>query len=159
MFEALGRRDIAVINADDRFAPLWHGLAREAGSIVTFGMRERADVSATDVRTRLTSTGFATVFDLVTPQGNRRIELALAGEHNVMNALAAAAAAMAAGASIDAVQRGLQSMRGVAGPSRGEAGAAGRAPDRRRLQRQPRFDAGRAARAGRHARRALARAR
>jgi UDP-N-acetylmuramoyl-tripeptide--D-alanyl-D-alanine ligase len=82
--------------------------------------------------------GFATVFNLVTPQGNRRVELALAGEHNVMNALAAATAAMAAGASIDAVQRGLQSMRGVDGPARGEAGVAGRAADRRRLQRQSR---------------------
>ena len=59
------------INADDRFAALWHGLAREAGSMVTFGMRERADVSASDVRTRLTATGFATVFNLVTPQGDR----------------------------------------------------------------------------------------
>jgi UDP-N-acetylmuramoyl-tripeptide--D-alanyl-D-alanine ligase len=115
LFEALGRRDIAAINVDDRFAALWHGLAREAGSIVTFGMRERADVSAADIRTRLNTTGFATVFNLITPQGNRRIELALAGEHNVMNALAAATAAMAAGAGIDAVQRGLQSMRGVAG--------------------------------------------
>jgi UDP-N-acetylmuramoyl-tripeptide--D-alanyl-D-alanine ligase len=115
MFEALGPRGIAVINADDRFAAFWHGLARSAGNVVTFGMRERADVSATGVRSRLTAVGFATEFELVTTQGTRRIELALAGEHNVMNALAAAAAAIAAGASLDAVQRGLQSMRAVSG--------------------------------------------
>ena len=41
--------------------------------------------------------------------------LPLAGEHNVMNALAAAAAAMGAGADLGAVQKGLQSMRPVAG--------------------------------------------
>jgi len=50
MFEALGIDGTAVINADDRFAAYWHGLARGAGRIVTFGMRERADFSAQDVQ-------------------------------------------------------------------------------------------------------------
>jgi UDP-N-acetylmuramoyl-tripeptide--D-alanyl-D-alanine ligase len=114
MFAALGH-GIAIINADDRFAPLWRDMARSSSSMVTFGMRERADVGATAVRARLAADGFATEFDLVTPQGTCHIELALAGEHNVMNALAATAAALAAGASLDAVQQGLQSMRSVAG--------------------------------------------
>jgi UDP-N-acetylmuramoyl-tripeptide--D-alanyl-D-alanine ligase len=115
MFEALGPEGTAVINADDRFAVFWRGLARRAGRVVTFGMREAADVAARDVEAVLTDGGFTTRFDLVTAAGQRRIELALAGEHNVMNALAATAAAMAAGASLDAVQRGLASMRAVAG--------------------------------------------
>jgi UDP-N-acetylmuramoyl-tripeptide--D-alanyl-D-alanine ligase len=115
MFEALDTTGTAVINADDRFAALWHGLARRAGRVVTFGMRERADVSASGVRSRLEPTGFHTSFELSTPDGKRTVELALAGEHNVMNALAAAAAAMAAGASLDAVEQGLRSMRAVAG--------------------------------------------
>ncbi|HET7204190.1 MAG TPA: UDP-N-acetylmuramoyl-tripeptide--D-alanyl-D-alanine ligase [Steroidobacteraceae bacterium] len=115
LLEALDTAGTAVINADDRFATFWHGLARRAGRVVTFGLRERADVSASHVRSRLGDAGFATSFELSTPEGKRTIELALAGEHNVMNALAATAAAMAAGASLDAVQRGLQSMRAVAG--------------------------------------------
>jgi UDP-N-acetylmuramoyl-tripeptide--D-alanyl-D-alanine ligase len=115
MFEALDTTGTAVVNADDRFAALWHNLARRVGRIVTFGMRERADVSASDVRSRLGPTGFQTTFELATPEGRRTIELALAGEHNVMNALAATAAAMAAGANLDAVERGLRSMRAVAG--------------------------------------------
>ncbi len=115
MFEALGPGSTAVINADDRFAAFWRDRARRAGRVVTFGLRERADVSARDVRSHLGSTGFETTFELVTTSGIRSIELGLAGEHNVMNALAAAAAAMAAGAGLDAVQRGLQSMRPVAG--------------------------------------------
>jgi UDP-N-acetylmuramoyl-tripeptide--D-alanyl-D-alanine ligase len=115
MFEALDATATAVINADDRFAALWHGLARRAGRIVTFGMRERADVSASGVRSRLGPTGFQTSFELSTPDGRRTLELALAGEHNVMNALAATAAAMAAGASLDAVEQGLRSTRAVAG--------------------------------------------
>jgi UDP-N-acetylmuramoyl-tripeptide--D-alanyl-D-alanine ligase len=115
MFEALGVEDTAVINADDRFAAFWHVLARAAGRIVTFGMRERADFGATDVRGEAASDGFVTEFELVSPLGRRRIRLALAGEHNVMNALAAAAAASAAGANLDAIEQGLAAMRPVSG--------------------------------------------
>jgi UDP-N-acetylmuramoyl-tripeptide--D-alanyl-D-alanine ligase len=115
MFAALDTADTAVINADDRFATYWHNLARAAGTVVTFGMRERADVSASQVATQLVAGGFVTHFDLATPQGRARIKLPLAGEHNVMNALAAAAAALAAGADFAAVQQGLQSMRPVSG--------------------------------------------
>jgi UDP-N-acetylmuramoyl-tripeptide--D-alanyl-D-alanine ligase len=115
MFQALGVEGVAVINADDRYAAFWHGLARQAGRVTTFGVRERADVSARDVKPRSSATGFVTDFDLVTPQGARHVTLHLAGEHNVINALAAAAAALAAGATLEAVQQGLEAMRPVAG--------------------------------------------
>jgi UDP-N-acetylmuramoyl-tripeptide--D-alanyl-D-alanine ligase len=115
MFEALGIDGTAVINADDRFAAFWHGLARGAGRILTFGVRERADFSAHDLQVRATGDGFASEFQLVTPVGRRAVTLALAGEHNVMNALAAAAAAYAAGAGLDAIVAGLGRMRAVSG--------------------------------------------
>jgi UDP-N-acetylmuramoyl-tripeptide--D-alanyl-D-alanine ligase len=115
MLAALGAGDTAVINADDHYAAFWRGLAQHAGRVVTFGMRERADVMAANVRTGLGATGFLTTFDLSTPGGSCVIELALAGEHNVMNALAATAAAMAAGADIAAVERGLRAMQPVSG--------------------------------------------
>ena len=115
MFEALGVDGTAVINADDRYAAFWHGLARGAGRIVTFGMRERADFGAHDVQSRATDGGFTSEFQLVTPAGRRTVTLELAGEHNVMNALAAAAAAYAAGAGLDAIVAGLGRMRAVSG--------------------------------------------
>jgi UDP-N-acetylmuramoyl-tripeptide--D-alanyl-D-alanine ligase len=115
MFEALGLDGTAVINADDRYAAYWHTLVRTTGRVVTFGMRERADVVATHVAARLGDSGFVSEFELVTSAGQRPVALQLAGEHNVMNALAAAATALAAGASLDAVQQGLQSMHPVAG--------------------------------------------
>jgi UDP-N-acetylmuramoyl-tripeptide--D-alanyl-D-alanine ligase len=115
MFEAIGSLGTAVINADDRFAAFWHGLARRAGRVVTFGVRERADVSASAVRSELSGEQFVTAFELRTPDGTRAVRLALAGEHNVMNALAATAAAMAAGASLDQVVRGLESVSAVSG--------------------------------------------
>ncbi len=46
-------------------------------------------------------------FLLVTPEGSRRIELALAGLYNVYNAVAAAALARALGADLDAIEGGL----------------------------------------------------
>jgi UDP-N-acetylmuramoyl-tripeptide--D-alanyl-D-alanine ligase len=115
MFAALGIEDTAVINEDDRFAAFWHGLARGAGRVLTFGMHERADFSARDVSSRPADDGFATEFELVTPLGRRHVTLALAGEHNVMNALAAAAAAHGAGAGLEAIVAGLGRMRAVAG--------------------------------------------
>ena len=115
MFEALGVDETAVINADDRFAAFWHGLARAAGRIVTFGMREHADFSATAVSSRVTDAGVVSDFEVVCPAGRRRVTLALAGEHNVMNALAAAATAWSAGAKLDEIVDGLAAMRPVNG--------------------------------------------
>jgi len=115
MFEAIGLAGTAVINSDDRFAAFWHGLARGAGRILTFGVRERADFSAHDVQVRATAGGFLSEFQLVTPAGRRTVTLALPGEHNVMNALAAAAAAHAAGAGLDAIVAGLGRVRAVSG--------------------------------------------
>jgi len=115
MFEALGVEGTAVINADDRFAAFWHGLARAARRVSTFGMREQADFMASGLATRVGDDSFAADFELHTPMGARRVSIALAGDHNVMNALAAAAAAAAAGAGLDAIEAGLASVRPVAG--------------------------------------------
>jgi UDP-N-acetylmuramoyl-tripeptide--D-alanyl-D-alanine ligase len=115
MFAGLGAHQTAVINADDRFAAYWHGVARAAGRVLTFGMRERADFAAVNVHASNADSGPALEFELVCPLGRRRVPLALAGEHNVMNALAAAAAAHAAGAGLDAITEGLAGMRAVAG--------------------------------------------
>src|SRR5689334_2157415 len=46
-------------------------------------------------------------FDLVTPEGTRRVELALPGLYNVYNALGAAALARALGSSLDDIVDGL----------------------------------------------------
>jgi lipid II isoglutaminyl synthase (glutamine-hydrolysing) len=48
-------------------------------------------------------------FDLVAPEGTRRVELALPGLYNVYNALAAASLTRALGASLDEITAGLQS--------------------------------------------------
>ena len=83
--------------------------------ITTFGLdsrpttpREASDRRCGTVRPRLE-------FELVAPGGTVRVELALAGMHNLRNALGAAAAAQAAGASLDDVAAGLGAVRPVKG--------------------------------------------
>ena len=109
LFARLSPDGIAVINADDPFAPLWRELAGHC-RLTEFGLDAGAAVTAewhgdthgSDVR-------------LVTPQGSIELRLPLPGKHNVMNALAASAAALAAGAGLDKVRAGLESLSAVAG--------------------------------------------
>jgi UDP-N-acetylmuramoyl-tripeptide--D-alanyl-D-alanine ligase len=103
----------AVINADDEFAGLWRALT--PARVVTFGVREPADFSATEVHTSVGSEGFLTQFRLSAPAGSAAIHLAVGGAHNVANALAAAAAAASAGAGLEHIAAGLAAVRAVPG--------------------------------------------
>jgi lipid II isoglutaminyl synthase (glutamine-hydrolysing) len=53
----------------------------------------------------------AASFDLVTPEGSRRVRIGLPGLYNVYNALAAAALARELGASLDEIEAGLAGAR------------------------------------------------
>jgi len=103
----------AVINADDAYAALWRSLT--AARVVTFGLRERADFSASAVQSSIGTEGFRTRFRLSAPQGSTAIELSLGGAHNIANALAAAAAAASAGATLAQIATGLAGVRAVPG--------------------------------------------
>ena len=109
VFERLGAQGVAIINADDRYAPLWRELAAHC-RIVDFGLQTDAAVHA---RWQGDVSGSRVL--LSTPWGDTEFRLPLPGRHNVMNALAASAAALAAGAGLDAVSQGLASLSPVAG--------------------------------------------
>jgi UDP-N-acetylmuramoyl-tripeptide--D-alanyl-D-alanine ligase len=109
VFAGLDAAGTAVINADDRFAPLWRELAGER-RIVDFGLQQPAAVQA-----RWEGDVSGSDLTLSTPLGEIACQLALPGRHNVMNALAATAAAVAAGAGLGAVRQGLESLSPVAG--------------------------------------------
>jgi UDP-N-acetylmuramoyl-tripeptide--D-alanyl-D-alanine ligase len=113
MVEGLESGGTAVINDDDEYATLWRSLTR--ARVVSFGLREGADVRALGVRLDVDARGFLTHFELQCALGSALVSLALAGRHNVYNALAAAAAAMAAGATLAQVVEGLASVRSVGG--------------------------------------------
>ena len=110
IYDALPADGIAVINADDAFAPLF---AQRAGTrrIVRFGLEGTADLRAADVRIDAEGARFV----LRTPDGEQAVALGLPGRHNLMNALAAASLAYAAGASLPAIAEGLEHAERVPG--------------------------------------------
>jgi len=110
IYEALPADGIAVINADDAFAPYFE--QRAAGRrLLRFGIEASAEIAARELRGHATGTEFV----LHTPDGGVAINLPLPGRHNVMNALAAAALALAAGASLRAIRDGLERAQPVPG--------------------------------------------
>jgi UDP-N-acetylmuramoyl-tripeptide--D-alanyl-D-alanine ligase len=113
MVSGLSQSGVAVINGDDTYASLWR--SSTAARICTFGLRHEADFGATDLRFEVGAQGFSTHFRLRAPTGSVPVTLALAGRHNVLNALAAAAAACNAGASLAQVATGLAQMQAVKG--------------------------------------------
>jgi UDP-N-acetylmuramoyl-tripeptide--D-alanyl-D-alanine ligase len=114
LFAALPEAGVAVVNVDDRYAGRWRSLA--AGRrIVTFGLEPDAEFSARNVVSSVDQTGPVLTFDVIAPGGTVPVRLALAGLHNLRNALGAAAAAQAAGASLEDVAAGLSSVKPVKG--------------------------------------------
>lgn len=110
---ALDSGGVAVINHDDDFAPLWRGMTR--ARVLSFGLGDGADIGARELALEVGPQGFRTRFTLVSASGSVPVALALAGRHNVQNALGAAAAALAAGATLAQVASGLGTIRPVAG--------------------------------------------
>jgi UDP-N-acetylmuramoyl-tripeptide--D-alanyl-D-alanine ligase len=110
IYDALPSGGVAVINADDAFAPYFAERAH-GHRLIRFGLEASADITARDI----VLDADAARFTMVTPQGDCDIELALPGRHNVLNALAAAALALGLDAPLDAIREGLAAARAVAG--------------------------------------------
>src|SRR5207342_436925 len=110
IYDALPVGGVAVINADDAFAPYFAERAH-GRRLIRFGLEASADVSARDLAADENGTRFV----LLTPDGEVPVSLALPGRHNVLNALAAASLALGAGAGLQAIKDGLEASRSVAG--------------------------------------------
>jgi len=110
VYDDLREGGVAVVNADDAFAPFF---AERAGAhrVLRFGLEASADVTASDIV--LAAAGSR--FRLHAPQGAAEVAPQLPGRHNVLNALAAASLALAAGIALPRVAEGLQQARPVAG--------------------------------------------
>jgi len=115
LFQALEADGVAVVNADDRFAPLWAQLIGERPTL-RFGVEQAADVSVVPGTEHMeVDDVLAMRFTLRTPAGDIPIRMHLCGRHNLINACAAAAAAVAVGAGAADIQRGLASLEAVKG--------------------------------------------
>jgi UDP-N-acetylmuramoyl-tripeptide--D-alanyl-D-alanine ligase len=102
IYRSLEPQGVAVINADDAYAPMFRTVAA-ARRRIQFGFATDADVTA-----RILRAGDPNRFLLVTPLGEAEVALPLPGRHNVMNALAAAAVATAFELAPDLIGRGLE---------------------------------------------------
>lgn len=94
---------VAVLNADD---PRVARMRQSRGDIAyrMFGIESAAEVMARDIA----SDGLNGMrFRLVTPRGEASVSLAVAGRHNVYNALAAAAVADHYGAALESISAAL----------------------------------------------------
>lgn len=98
---------IAIINADDDFAPLWREKSQHCQQI-EFGFAAEADVRGEWFERE-------NILTIITRLGVCEIHLPLFGKHNASNALAAAAAVFSLGLSPQEVQRGLEAMKPVHG--------------------------------------------
>jgi UDP-N-acetylmuramoyl-tripeptide--D-alanyl-D-alanine ligase len=112
VIEALPQTGVAIFPADDAYASLWRTLAGMR-RCMTFAMAGAADVTANadweDGAWRVRA---------ATPVGAMNFKLAIAGKHNVKNALAAVAACIAAGVPLEIIAQGLESFEAVKGRSR-----------------------------------------
>ena len=116
MFAALADDGVAVINADDRFAPLWREMAAPR-RVVSFGLGAEADVRGEwrdDAPLRVHCGGQS--FD---------VALQLPGRHNASNALAAIAVAVALGLPVRLAGAALAGVSPVPGRLQTRPGAAG----------------------------------
>jgi UDP-N-acetylmuramoyl-tripeptide--D-alanyl-D-alanine ligase len=114
LLDSLGANDTAVLNRDDDFFADWSQRIGNA-KLLSFGMSADADFRAENIRLIETDGEPAFEFLLATPSGELDIVLRMAGQHNVINALAATAAAMAGGASLEDVRTGLAASSNVPG--------------------------------------------
>ena len=121
IIDGLQENGVAVLNAEDPHFSVW---AERAGKkrMVSFAVDAAADYRVVDLQ--MDALG-ASHFILCSPIGEVKVTLALAGKHNVRNAVAAAAASIEAGASLVAVVQGLAQVRPVAGRLSQMPGIAG----------------------------------
>ena len=102
---------VAVINADDAFAPWFADHIVSGQPILRFGLEQPADVRAR----KLALDAEGSVFEIGIGGDWRALRLALPGRHNIANALAAAAMAHAVGVGLDDIVAGLAAVSPVAG--------------------------------------------
>ncbi len=101
---------IAVVNLDDD--AVGHAARRWSGRRVTFSMGAGADVSVSDIR-KNGARGMS--FNLLAFGCVHKVDMKVAGLHNIYNAMAAAATALACGISADSIRRGLTAFHAVSG--------------------------------------------
>ncbi|MSR16186.1 MAG: UDP-N-acetylmuramoyl-tripeptide--D-alanyl-D-alanine ligase [Methylococcaceae bacterium] len=114
IIETLNLNGVAILNADDAFFDYWKNVA-DSRKIITFGLSKNANVRAENIDIKIENHQFVTRFDLKIGGSEIKINLPLAGNHNVLNALAATAATLALDIPLVQIKQGLETMSPVKG--------------------------------------------
>ncbi|MBE9608050.1 UDP-N-acetylmuramoyl-tripeptide--D-alanyl-D-alanine ligase [Chitinilyticum litopenaei] len=110
IFAGLKASGVAIINADDQYAPLWRELAA-SHTRLEFGLDQPAFVTASAIELDASGSRFL----LHAGDEKTLVMLAIPGLHMVRNALAATACALAAGVELKVIARGLSTFAGIKG--------------------------------------------
>ena len=103
---------VAVFPAGDAYTTLWRSYAAQR-KVITFGMQDGA--APADITGQFVATEFGSELTVQIGQEVLHVQLAAAGVHNVLNALAATAACHAIGCAHAAIVDGLQNFKPVSG--------------------------------------------
>ncbi len=114
IIETLDENGTAILNRDDAYFDFWQKIAGSR-KIISFGLNENADIRAENIDVKIENGRFITSFDLKTAQEEITVNLPLAGNHNVLNALASTAATLEIGISLAQIKQGLENMLPVNG--------------------------------------------
>ncbi|HET6786903.1 MAG TPA: Mur ligase family protein, partial [Aquabacterium sp.] len=114
VLQALSVAGTAVFPADDEYTPIWRELAQGC-KVMDFALDGTAAVTGSAQWQAQPQPHWA--LTLRTPEGDAQVDLRMAGQHNVRNALAATASALAAGVPLSAVVAGLNAFEPVKGRS------------------------------------------
>ena len=100
-----------IINIDDEYGKKIVQSVGERIPLITYGIKDGADIFATNVEFTLSKVKFT----LNTPKGSTDILLNIPGEFSVYNALAAATVAYAYDVPLDIIKKGLEKVQGIKG--------------------------------------------
>ncbi|MBL4781359.1 MAG: UDP-N-acetylmuramoyl-tripeptide--D-alanyl-D-alanine ligase [Porticoccaceae bacterium] len=122
IYRGLDKSGTAILNLDEPWYEQWRTGAHGTQSLSFSVDNKAADFYASAVQF---DTAACASFTLHSPLGEIEIQLAIAGAHNISNALAAAACAVAAGADLVSIGAGLAAMAAAPGRMESKAGRHG----------------------------------
>lgn len=114
IIDTLNENGVAILNRDDAYFDYWQKIAASR-KVISFGLNKNADIHAENIDVKIKNDRFITNFDLKTTQGEINVNLPLAGNHNVLNALASTAATLEIGIPLTQIKQGLETMSAVNG--------------------------------------------
>ena len=112
LFKGLKSGDFAVINADDNYAQRFLEIIPQGVKILTYGVKNSADIMAKEVEFSLSGANFL----CETKQfGSQKVKLQMNGMFSVYNVLAAIATGLSMGIELNLCVKPLETTKGVAG--------------------------------------------